>query len=269
MSSHSASSTDAYLPYWQSLASATVARAAATPPPPDTQTKSMAALLQWWDAASTEVSRRSIDIEQIKYDGKEYITLVNRGPLVVKLNGWRINAGSEGQDFTFPDNTLLPPNGSVMVYTEPGHEYSFNSRVNVWNDRGDTAFLYDGQGELACSLAYGDKVRKVSIEAIQYDGIEGRGEADEYVEIANLGEHAADLSNWRVNAGPNQDFYFPIGSYLAAGEALRVYTNTYDPSTGGYSFQSHRALWNNKGDTGRLFNQAGELVSELAYGNQA
>ncbi|OUS25095.1 hypothetical protein A9Q99_22555 [Gammaproteobacteria bacterium 45_16_T64] len=102
---------------------------------------------------------------------------------------------------------------------------------------------------------------------MNYDGKEARTESDEFVEIANAGQHCLDLSLWEISAGKNQNFVFPEGTKILPFSAARVYTNLVDHSSGGFSFNSSRAIWNNNGDVGKLSNPAGELVSEYSYGN--
>ncbi len=105
----------------------------------------------------------------------------------------------------------------------------------------------------------------VIIRYIFYDGVVPRVESDEYAEIANQGIAPVNLRGWRLNAGdPGQDFIFPY-FLLQPGQACRVYTNEVHPETGGFTFSSGRAIWNNKGDCGYLYDAAGQLVSQYCY----
>lgn len=90
------------------------------------------------------------------------------------------------------------------------------------------------------------------------------GEGDEYVEIANRGGSLADLSFYRLHAsGADRSFVFPEDTVLDGGESVRVYTNLVDPETGGFSFDSPEALWDNQGgDAAVLFDSAGRRVGE-------
>ncbi|MCB0186373.1 MAG: lamin tail domain-containing protein [Caldilineaceae bacterium] len=108
-------------------------------------------------------------------------------------------------------------------------------------------------------------VAKVVIQYIYYDGQVSRVESDEYAEIANVGNAAVNIGGWRLNAGdPGQDFRFPSVD-LAPGQSVRVYTNQVHPESGGFSFGSGKAIWNNKGDCGVLFDAGGQVVSERCY----
>ena len=110
---------------------------------------------------------------------------------------------------------------------------------------------------------------QIIISHIFYDGVVKYFESDEFVEVLNQGAIAADISGFKINAGHRkQDFVFPEGTILAAGESYRVYTNEIHPETGGFSFKIRRAIWNNKGDIGFLYDAEGKLLSSFAYGNK-
>jgi Lamin Tail Domain len=108
----------------------------------------------------------------------------------------------------------------------------------------------------------------VAIADISYKGKVKRVQSDEYVEIVNKGTTAVDLSGWKVSSGSSkkQSFTFPAKTTLEAGKSFRVYTNEVNPETGGFSFGSSTAIWNDQGDEAKLFDAAGNLVSTLAYG---
>ena len=105
----------------------------------------------------------------------------------------------------------------------------------------------------------------VIISFIYYDGQVPRVESDEYAEITNTGSAPVDLKGWTLNAGDRgQDFRFP--SYtLEPGKSCRVYTNEIHPESCGFSFRSGRAIWNNEGDCGYLYDDEGALVSRKCY----
>jgi len=105
----------------------------------------------------------------------------------------------------------------------------------------------------------------VVISYILYDGYVSRVESDEYAVIKNTGSTEVNLGGWRLNAGdPGQDFHFP-NYVLAPGAECRVYTNENHPESCGFSFRSGKAIWNNKGDCGYLYNSSGTEVSQYCY----
>ncbi len=109
----------------------------------------------------------------------------------------------------------------------------------------------------------------VIISKLVYKGKVKRSQADEYVEITNKGNTPANISGWKItSAGKRkQEFIFPEGTILEGGESFRVYTNQVHPETGGFSFDSKTAIWNDAGDEAKLFDAQGDNVSTIAYGN--
>jgi len=225
----------------------------------------------WWHKSFELLSGRQICISHIHFDGKEqdeYIELSNKGPAIIDLSGWRLNAGNDGQDFTFAHASLIQPKQNIKIYTKQNEGYSFNSKRPIWNNKGDTGLLFDTKGELISSRVYGNKAHsEVAISHIEYDGVQKRTEGDEFIEIANLGRHRVDIGGWAISAGNKQDFHFPQRATINPFASVRVYTNMHHPQTGGFSFDSPRAIWNNKGDKGQLLDQNGIQVSEYRYGS--
>lgn len=109
----------------------------------------------------------------------------------------------------------------------------------------------------------------IKIKSIQFKGRIERTEGDEYAEITNSGDSLVDVSGYKLAAGNRQSFVFPAKSVLGPGKSVRVYTNLHDPETGGLSFNSKTAIWNNKGDEGVLFDASGKDISRYAYGSRA
>lgn len=105
----------------------------------------------------------------------------------------------------------------------------------------------------------------VKITGVNYDGVVARVESDEFAVITNTGSGVINLGGWRLNAGdPGQDFGFPSFD-LQPGQSCRVYTNEYHPESCGFSFGNGRAIWNNGGDCGMLFDNTGVMVSQYCY----
>lgn len=110
---------------------------------------------------------------------------------------------------------------------------------------------------------------EVVISHVQNKGAVKRTQADEYVEIINRGSWPADISGWRLDADDaGQNFTFPAGTVLAAGQSIRVYTNEVHPESGGFSYGSGRAIWNDRGDTAQLLDPSGNVMSKLGYGDR-
>lgn len=238
----------------------------------------------WWRATFQVMQREAtkhIEISDICYDpsksdeiSDEYIEITNRGILSIDLSGWKINAGNKGQDFTFPANTVLAPGKCERILTKKDEKrpwyLSFLKSQAIWNNKGDLGILYDNENRLISSFAYGCKATSfVTIRDLCFDGVVKHVESDEYIELINHGDHIVDISGWRINAGKDQDFRFPEKSKLHPQQTCRVYTNEIHKSSGGYSFKSPQAIWNNKGDIATLYDAHDNRIASWAYGNKA
>ena len=142
----------------------------------------------------------------------------------------------------------------------------------AWNDIKNPDLIHVGQS-LVVKPSTKDKGHPISppgtanivISYIFYDGVVKRVESDEYAQITNNGSAPVNLKGYRLNAGdPGQDFWFPDFA-IGPGQSCRVYTNEYHPESCGFSFGSGRAIWNNKGDCGYLYDATGTVVSEYCY----
>jgi len=107
----------------------------------------------------------------------------------------------------------------------------------------------------------------VQITKIFYDGLVPRTEADEYVEITNLGSEPVDLKGWVLKDISEGYPSFTFPSYvLQPNKSVRVYTNEIHPEFGSFSFGFGKAVWNNTNpDTAALFNALGQEVSRKSY----
>lgn len=109
---------------------------------------------------------------------------------------------------------------------------------------------------------------RVQITNVFYNGVKGTSEPDEYVEIVNKGPEPVDITDWELQ---DQLFahQFKWDSYtMQPGQTIRVYTNEVHPETGGFSFNSGRAIWRNSGDVAELYDSDQKLVSEYGYGDK-
>ncbi len=94
-----------------------------------------------------------------------------------------------------------------------------------------------------------------------------RFEADEYVQIANIGEASVDLGGWRLADISDETPEFTFSSYdLNPGARVRVYSNEVHPEWGGFTFGRGTSIWNNDDpDEAGLFDGQGTQVSTKAY----
>jgi len=78
----------------------------------------------------------------------------------VNLAGWVLRDKSNArQAYTFAKGTHLASGKSIRLYTEPGHPYTFDSKIAIWNDQGDELELLDSHGKLMDGFAYGSHAR--------------------------------------------------------------------------------------------------------------
>lgn len=234
----------------------------------------------WWHSCCELLNEHQIVISKVDYNGSqktgksnesdESIEIQNTGPLIVDLSGWRLNAGDDRQDIVFPQGTYILPQAKICVYTRKKGEFNFNSPQSVWNNKGDKAFLFNKKSALITSWSYGNHAHDaVTVSHINFDGQEKRTEGDEYVEITNASNNWVDIAGWKLTAGDGDEqyFVFPPDAVIKPRSNIRVYTNQIDRQSGGFSFASKTAVWNNKGDTGRLSDYKGKQVSSLSYGD--
>ena len=85
----------------------------------------------------------------------EWVEITNRGSSPVSLSGWKIEDDSSKHTYTFPSFTL-DPQATVTLHTGEGTdtatELYWGSGSPLWNNDGDTAYLFDDSGNLVSSL---------------------------------------------------------------------------------------------------------------------
>jgi competence protein ComEC len=104
----------------------------------------------------------------------------------------------------------------------------------------------------------------VVITDLFYDGVKGRQEPDEYVEIRNDDDRAIQLSGWTLRDSQDHVFTFP-DHVMEPDQVCRVYTNEVHPEWCGFSYGSGSAIWNNSGDCAELRDGYGDTVDSYCY----
>ncbi len=85
----------------------------------------------------------------------------------------------------------------------------------------------------------------------------------EVVTIENSGASTQDLTGWKVSDdGQGHTFNFPNGFLLGSGSSVKLVSGGYGQDTESVIYWKTRTVWNNDGDTARLFDPSGETVSE-------
>lgn len=108
----------------------------------------------------------------------------------------------------------------------------------------------------------------VTITTVNFDGARGSAEPDEYVEIKNTGSLPVDITDWALQDAGGRNFYKWESYTMKPGETIRVYTNEVHPESGGFSFESGKAIWANSGDVAELYDVDKQLISRYPYGNK-
>jgi beta-lactamase superfamily II metal-dependent hydrolase len=112
------------------------------------------------EKTESETSRISGSAESTAYVSglslqDEWVEITNRGSSPVSLAGWKIEDDGSKHTYTFPSYTL-DPKDSVTLHTGEGKntdsELYWGADSPLWNNDGDTAYLFDDSGNLVSSL---------------------------------------------------------------------------------------------------------------------
>lgn len=90
----------------------------------------------------------NVRIAFINYgDNPEYIKIKNYGNTIVNLGGWKITDEGEKHVYVF-GNVELKPGYTISLYSGPAANKNVWMNAYIWNNDGDTGFLYDDEGNL-------------------------------------------------------------------------------------------------------------------------
>jgi Flp pilus assembly pilin Flp len=95
---------------------------------------------------------------------EEHICFTNRDVYPADMTGWTV-ADAVNHRYTFP-RFHLQAGASVRLYSDRGAdtetELYWGAEGNIWNDKGDTAYLRDAAGDLVDEYSYGRMVSPVA-----------------------------------------------------------------------------------------------------------
>ncbi len=87
---------------------------------------------------------------------QEYVQITNKGTTDAKMNGWKITDSGSIHTYNFLSSYTLKAKTTVTLYTGKGTNTAtklfWGKGVYVWNNEGDTAYLYNAQGTLVSKL---------------------------------------------------------------------------------------------------------------------
>jgi endonuclease YncB( thermonuclease family) len=88
----------------------------------------------------------------------------------------------------------------------------------------------------------------------------------EWIDIANSGNVAADLTDWSIrDESTRHRFFFPDGFVLAVNGRVRVFSGCGDDDATSLYWCDGNSVWNNSGDTAFLVDPAGRFADMLSY----
>ena len=83
---------------------------------------------------------------------QEYVKITNKGTTAVSMKGWRITDKGAIHTYKFSSSYTLKAKTTVTLYTGRGTNTAtklfWQRSAFVWNNEGDTAYLYNAQGKL-------------------------------------------------------------------------------------------------------------------------
>lgn len=87
---------------------------------------------------------------------------------------------------------------------------------------------------------------------------------DEYITFRNFCEHPKDLTGWALRDNANKTYTFPEFT-LENKTTVTLHTGPGQNNETDLYWNQSRAVWNNQGDTLRMWNSQGELMLDYGY----
>jgi PKD repeat protein len=87
-------------------------------------------------------------------EDQEYVQIKNNGTTAVNINGWTITDEGAKHVYTFSSYTLSAESMVTLISglgTNNASTLYWNKDIFIWNNDGDTAYLYNAQGKLVSS----------------------------------------------------------------------------------------------------------------------
>lgn len=86
---------------------------------------------------------------------QEYVKITNKGTTAVSMRGWKITDKGAKHTYYFPSSYTLKAKSTVTLRSGKGTNTAstlyWQKNIFIWNNEGDTAYLYNAQGKLVSS----------------------------------------------------------------------------------------------------------------------
>lgn len=95
----------------------------------------------------------------VKHLNEEYVTFKNAGDGQLSISGWAVR-NEAGNEFRFPDHTILDPGDRVTLYSGPGTntqtEFYWGGKHPRWDNLEDTVTVVDADGKIRIRESYNE-----------------------------------------------------------------------------------------------------------------
>ena len=97
------------------------------------------------------------------------------------------------------------------------------------------------------------------------DHAKNSGYVKEYIQVKNTGKKTLTLTGYVIRDNGPQKFTFPKGTKLAPGKTLTIRSGKGKNTTKTKYWNKSSYIWNNTGDTARLYTDKGKLLESCKY----
>lgn len=222
-----------------------------------------------YDGDGTLVRETSWSLPDLVIPGldpeNEWVDVENQSGGSVDMAGWAIEDAA-GNRYEFPSDFSLGAGDTVRLHSGDGTDSETDlywGNDHIWNDDGDTCFLYSDTGDLVQQYEY-PAPYSVSIPTIS---LSGDTLNDEYVDVKNEGSSVLDLSGYTIEDEAGNAYVFPDSFTLGAGDTVRVHTGDGTDTTTDLYWGRDAGVWNDDGDTAHVFDDNDRLAAEKTAGD--
>ena len=206
---------------------------------------------------------------------EEAVVFANEGPTRIALGGWTV-ADEAGHRFVVPSGTSVAPGGRLTLRTGRGSDTAFDvywgRGRSVWNDDGDTVYVYDDAGDLITRRGYpfpSEPVREtplaVASASARRHGEAGDALADESITFENTGSDPLDVGGWLVTDRAGHAYRVAEGTTVSGGERLRLHTGPGTDTDTDRFWGESSPVWNDDRDVVRVYDADGSLVLRRVF----